>query len=412
MKFLPALIVSAFIVTSSLVACGDDSSSAFPDAVGDLPSSSAKSDDAPASSAALSSSSSAKSSSSVKSSSSSVKSSSSSELSSSSFPEMPCNVEGGISYSGKWGDLICKDGFLEPYTRPSSSSSSFPELLCDEEDEGITSWMSGLGDLICKDGYYVPYTRPSSSSQAIPTFKESFEVDSVFASVDKEKEYGLFTDPRDGQVYKTVVVKTSYVSVPEFEVFVQNLNYGTQIKLETTDFDDNKVEKYCYDDDPWYCDTYFGGLYSWSEAMGLPKACDSVLTGSTPDCPEPLAMGQESQLDSMIVIHQGICPDGWHVMNEREWRAMIAGEETCTNVVSKAFGGINATGFSALYGGCYDLQSNAYASIETWGYFWTPREFSETVGGGERLDAYHYEYIHGLMFLKGNAVSVRCVKDY
>ena len=381
MKFLPALIVSAFIVTSSLVACSDDSSSVFPDSVGDLPSSSAESDDAPASSGDNSSGSSVKSSTGGKSSaksSSSVSSSSSKKSSSSS----------------------------------ELSSSSFPELLCDEEDEGITSWMSGLGDLICKDGYYVPYTRPSSSSQAIPTFKESFEVDSVFASVDKEKEYGLFTDPRDGQVYKTVVVKTSYVSVPEFEVFVQNLNYGTQIKLETMEFDDNKVEKYCYDDDPWYCDTYFGGLYSWSEAMGFPKACDSVLTGSTPDCPEPLATGLESQHDSLIIIHQGICPDGWHVMNEREWRAMIAGEETCTDVVSKAFGGINATGFSALYGGCYDLQSNAYASIETWGYFWTPREFSETIGGGERLDAYHYEYIHGLMFLKGNAVSVRCVKDY
>ena len=361
--------VFALALTLLFVACGDDDSSSFVEPEKETSSSIAESSSERSGGDPSSPSSSAKSSSSV-SSSSSKKSSSSSELSSSSFPEMPCNVEGGISYSGKWGDLICKDGFLEPYTRP------------------------------------------SSSSQAIPTFKESFEVDSVFASVDKEKEYGLFTDPRDGQVYKTVVVKTSYVSVPEFEVFVQNLNYGTQIKLETTEFDDNKVEKYCYDDDPWYCDTYFGGLYSWSEAMGFPKACDSVLTGSTPDCPEPLATGLESQLDSMIVIHQGICPDGWHVMNEREWRAMIAGEETCTNVVSKAFRGINATGFSALYGGCYDLQSNAYASIETWGYFWTPREFSATVGGGERLDAYHYEYIHGLMFLKGNAVSVRCVKNY
>ena len=379
MKFLPALIVSAFIVTSSLVACGDDSSSVFPDAVGDLPSSSAKSDDAPASSGDNSSGSSvksstggkssAKSSSSV-SSSSSKKSSSSNGLSSSDESKMPCDVEGQIWNAAELGYYICKDGFLEQYTRP------------------------------------------SSSSQAIPTFKESFEVDSVFASVDKEKEYGLFTDPRDGQVYKTVKIKFGYDGADSITVFAQNLNYGTQIKLETTEFDDNKVEKYCYDDDPWYCDTYFGGLYSWSEAMGLPKACDSMLTGSTPDCPEPLATGLESQLDSMIVIHQGICPDGWHVMNEREWRAMIAGEETCTNVVSKAFGGINATGFSALYGGCYDLQSNAYASIETWGYFWTPREFSETVGGGERLDAYHYEYIHGLMFLKGNAVSVRCVKDY
>ena len=362
---LLAVVFSAFL----FVACGDDDSSSFVSPEKETSSSIAESSSERSGGDPSSPSSSAKSSSSV-SSSSSKKSSSSSDLSSSSFPEMPCNVEGGISYSGKWGDLICKDGFLEPYTRP------------------------------------------SSSSQAIPTFKESFEVDSVFASVDKEKEYGLFTDPRDGQVYKTVKIKFGYDGADSITVFAQNLNYGKQIKLETTEFDDNKVEKYCYDDDPWYCDTYLGGLYRWSEAMGFPKACDSVLTGSTPDCPEPLATGLKYQQDSLIIKRQGICPDDWHVMNEDEWRAMIAGEETCSRVLSKAFRGSNLTGFSALYGGCYDLQSNAYASIETWGYFWTPREFSETVGGGERLDAYHYEYIHGLMFLKGNAVSVRCVKDY
>lgn len=356
-KWLTIVFALAFL----LFACSDDSSF--------NPRDDESSTDVIESSGDRPSSSSAKSSSSVTSS-SSVKSSSSGGLSSSSFPEMPCNVEGGISYSGKWGDLICKDGFLEPYTRP------------------------------------------SSSSQAIPTFKESFEVDSVFASVDKEKEYGLFTDPRDGQVYKTVVVKTSYVSVPEFEVFVQNLNYGTQIKLETTEFDDNKVEKYCYDDDPWYCDTYFGGLYSWSEAMGFPKACDSVLTGSTPDCPEPLATGLESQLDSMIVIHQGICPDGWHVMNEREWRAMIAGEETCTNVVSKAFGGINATGFSALLGGITGTLDGKrdFVHLGKYGYFWEPRELNETTSYQIYLQKLEYKYM--ARAYKFDGLSVRCVRDY
>ena len=360
--------VFALALTLLFVACGDDDSS-FVSPEKETSSSIAESSSERSGGDPSSPSSSAKSSSSV-SSSSSKKSSSSSDLSSSSFPEMPCNVEGGISYSGKWGDLICKDGFLEPYTRP------------------------------------------SSSSQAIPTFKESFEVDSVFASVDKEKEYGLFTDPRDGQVYKTVVVKTSYVSVPEFEVFVQNLNYGTQIKLETTEFDDNKVEKYCYDDDPWYCDTYFGGLYSWSEAMGFPKACDSVLTGSTPDCPEPLATGLESQHDSLIIIHQGICPDGWHVMNEREWRAMIAGEETCSRVLSKAFRGINATGFSALLGGITGTLDGKrdFVHLGKYGYFWEPRELNETTSYQIYLQKVEYKYM--ARAYKFDGLSVRCVKDY
>ena len=359
--------VFALALTLLFAACGDDESSSFVSPEKETSSSIAESSSERSGGDPSSPSSSAKSSSSV-SSSSSKKSSSSSDLSSSSFPEMPCNVEGGISYSGKWGDLICKDGFLEPYTRP------------------------------------------SSSSQAIPTFKESFEVDSVFASVDKEKEYGLFTDPRDGQVYKTVKIKFGYDGADSITVFAQNLNYGKQIKLETTEFDDNKVEKYCYDDDPWYCDTYFGGLYSWSEAMGFPKACDSVLTGSTPDCPEPLATGLKYQQDSLIIKRQGICPDDWHVMNEDEWRAMIAGEETCTNVVSKAFRGINATGFSALLGGAAFVSVQRFDYMDEFGDFKQPRERDSVTSFVIMMDKMDYWYNQNSRKVDGG--SVRCVKDY
>ena len=143
----------------------------------------------------------------------------------------------------------------------SSSSSGLLELPCEHENI-ISTFRDEL--YICHDGFLVPYVA-SSSSQKVLTFKERFKKDSVF---NDEIEYGAFKDPRDGQEYKTVVIKSKY---EQFEIFAQNLNYGTQIKLETTEFDDNKVEKYCYDDDPWYCENYFGGMYSWSEAMGLPR---------------------------------------------------------------------------------------------------------------------------------------------
>ena len=31
------------------------------------------------------------------------------------------------------------------------------------------------------------------------------------------------------------------------------------------------VEKVCYNDDEWYCDNGFGGMYTWSEAMNIPQ---------------------------------------------------------------------------------------------------------------------------------------------
>ena len=42
--------------------------------------------------------------------------------------------------------------------------------------------------------------------------------------------------------------------------------------------------KYCYNDDPLHCEHNLGGLYTWSNAMGLPAACDTVAVGSE-GCP-------------------------------------------------------------------------------------------------------------------------------
>ena len=208
--------------------------------------------------------------------------------------------------------------------KSSSSSVSIADqkIPCDTLQHGI--WVIGSEEFVCKDGFLVPYIPPSSSSVQVRPFKERFKEDSVF---NEEKTYGVFEDPRDGQKYRTIVIKTGYVRVPEFEAFAQNLNYGTQIKLETSVFDDNKVEKFCYDDDPWYCEHYFGGLYSWSETFGLPRVCDSVWTGTTPNCPDSIAKGIVYPSDWEDLQIQGVCPSGWHVMNETEWRAMIRGEE-------------------------------------------------------------------------------------
>lgn len=259
----------------------------------------------------------------------------------------------------------------------------------------------------CTNGVYevVVY---SSSSEKVYTFKELFKEDSVF---NKKMEYGTFEDPRDGQEYKTIVIKTGYVDVSEFEVFAQNLNYGSQVKLGTTVFDDKKVEKYCYDDDPWYCEHYFGGLYSWSETFGLPKACDSVWTGTTSNCPDSIAAGLKSVYHWDYLQIQGICPEGWHIMNENEWRAMIGADESAYWATSKASNGSNGNGFSALFGGgvFYDDDGCRFDHIQEQGLYWLPNERTDMVAGYVRLERNRYDYSG---FLKNYGHSVRCVKDY
>ena len=295
--------------------------------------------------------------------------------------------------------------------KASSSSSGLLELPCEHENI-ISTFRDEL--YICHDGFLVPYVA-SSSSQKVLTFKERFKKDSVF---NNEIEYGLFKDPRDDQEYKTVVIKSKY---EQFEVFAQNLNYGTQIKLGTTEFDDKKVEKYCYDDDPWYCENYFGGMYSWSEAMGLPKACDSVWTGTTPECPNSVVVGAESEYDWNGAMVQGICPEGWHVMNKTEWQAMIGGRENGSyNVLSQAYRGDNSNGFSALLaggllmGGEFRSERYAYISkdgdLDAVGFYWFPSEVSALNGGVMLLLKREYKFSNSSS--KKNGYSIRCVKDY
>ena len=289
------------------------------------------------------------------------------------------------------------------------SSSSFSivdwHIPC-EGGSGI--WEIDDEKYVCEEGFLVPYIPPSSSSSSSAKtypYKDKFKVDSVF---NEEKTYGTFIDSRDGQEYRTIVIKKKY---EQFEVFAQNLNYGTQVTLGTTTFDDSKVEKFCYDDDSWYCDNYFGGLYSWSETFGLPRACDSVWTGTTPNCPDSIAKGIVYDSDWNKLQIQGVCPDGWHVMNETEWRAMIGGEESAYMATSKASNGSNSNGFSALFGGGgYDDDDGCrFDNIGKYAQFWLPMETAYHRARVASFEKSSWDYIS---FPKVYGLSVRCVKNY
>ena len=345
------------------------------------------------------------------------------EESSSSFV-IPDSVPGSVSTSSKkvssssrvnsvGSSSVGKSSSSSSVKKTSSSSSKV--FTCSVEGELVERKNKVTREYewyICKDGISVLYYF-SSSSQKVLTFKENFKKDSVF---NDQIEYGTFKDPRDNQEYKTVVIKVSYVNLPEFEVFAQNLNYGTQIKLGTTEFDDKKVEKYCYDDDPWYCENYFGGMYSWSEAMGLPKACDSVWTGTTPECPDSAATGLVSDYEWDELQIQGACPDGWHLMNRHEWMAMIGANESIgylLSYVSYSNGFSNRNGFSALLtgiGGCSDSYGCKFQVFAEEGDFWFPKEADKDAAGYMFLRKSYFTYRNTAY--KSDVMPVRCVKVY
>jgi uncharacterized protein (TIGR02145 family) len=195
----------------------------------------------------------------------------------------------------------------------------------------------------------------------------------------------------------------------------ENLNSGTMIDLSpryTTDAmkDDGVIQKFCYDDDPENCEIY-GGLYTWDEAMGHPP-------------PYPHAMAD---------IHQGICPDGWHVPTGLEYKDLwdylgyaSGGKLRDTGNLQDGdglwefpnTGATNESGFSALPGGKIwwdDPNESAYFTGKGERFYAWRKSRSENNSGVIKTapfklnyDSNHYDS-NGI--LPENAVSVRCIKD-
>ena len=381
------IFAALFAITMSFTACGDDESSSgvAPESAGEISTNSSASSSDDDSSSSKGGKSIGSVSSSSKNSSSSAKSSPSTDFKSSGGESSPASSSVKSSNSGTSSSMLI----------PCSKEGEIAEMR--DRETGVK------GQYKCQDGFYILIVRSSSSS--VPT-SSYINMDSLYNS---KYSYGEFVDPRDGQKYRILDTKFGYDGFENMTVFATNLNYGKQIPLNTTVFDDNAPEKYCYDDDPWYCDNGFGGLYSWSEAMGLPKACDSVWTGTTPACPDSIFPGREYDHEWDRLKVQGICPEGWHVMNRQEWGALKGASENDYGFVSKVNGGSNSQGFSALYGGGVFPTGQNSLYIRKSGFYQLPYERDAEVNNSVILDRILLRFDQPAQ--KTDALSVRCVKN-
>ena len=380
--------ISILLSAVLFIACGDESSSSAPDPIGEI-SSSSNDDNGSASSSSQKNSKKSSSSTAEKNSSSSVsgKNSSSSVVESSSSGELH----------------ICDDGD----TLTKERSKTITHYICDNNN-----WVEEY--TVRKDSL--------DSLAAIEKNKEHPNLDSLFAGY--SGEYLEFEDPRDGHKYKYVEFiwhSEDGKGRDTFYVMAENLNYGKMVLGGTTKFDDKVTEKLCYVDDEWFCDNHFGGLYTWAEAMNLPKVCDSVAVDSNDAC-KSFADAVKSVSDPRVVRWQGICPDGWHVMTLKEMlvASYTTGGDTYLETrmstiaseisYSNGFGN-NASGMSFLAAGYRDSKNKSFAylresAVIDYAEESPSNELSGMAGGVSKAMSLK------LTNLKINGASVRCVKDY
>ena len=381
---LLAVVFSAFL----FVACGDDDSSFAPR---DDESSSSIEEESSSSRVTLSGASAE----SNGSSSSSAKSSSSTDSkSSSSVTSSSSGTSAGSSSS---------------VNSSNASSSSSSKKTCKEEDEGKTRRDNGVR-LICSNGFWVEIESSSSVSSS-----SYFDMTDQF---NPDVEYGEFTDPRDGQKYRTVSIYDGKYYTDSLVFFAENLNYGKMVPAGNVLGDS---AKYCYDDDQWYCDNGWGGLYTWSAAMNIPSICDSVKLGSE-QCAYTFRRDEDGKMIDGEVLHQGLCPEGWHIANDGEWAYLAeksgGGSYVSYEMGSKVagFGSKNRYGMSILPVGYWEHTPSGmehFTNIKMQTFFWLPEQDLKDAEKAKHVNIMSSDMTRGSSRSKYKyAHSIRCVKNY
>jgi uncharacterized protein (TIGR02145 family) len=212
---------------------------------------------------------------------------------------------------------------------------------------------------------------------------------------------GVKTVTYSGTVYHTVSIGTQCW-------LKENLKLGVHITNNFQEPQNNGIiEKWCWNNDPYWCNT-MGGLYNWNEAMKY-----FYTPGS-----------------------QGICPSGWHVPTDEEFKILegyadskhIIGDPGWDNEGARGYDvgnmlratwgfnypGQDAFGFAVVGSGarwCNGYLLGHYQSTSLWtssyagqGYIWI-RYFRGGTASGWNGSSYH-DKREGC---EGN--PVRCLKD-
>lgn len=210
---------------------------------------------------------------------------------------------------------------------------------------------------------------------------------------------GTPTVEYEGLVYNTIQVFSQCW-------LKENLNVGEMINGTMEQSNNGTNEKYCYNDEPDSCAKY-GGLYQWDEMMQY-----TTQQGA-----------------------QGICPPGWHLPTDEEWKVLegsvdtqygigdpqwdISGDYrgsdagTSLKTTSGWIYGGNSTdlfGFSCLPGGGRDSYG-AFISVGFGGYWWTSSDRNYSTAWYRSL-YYYYPEVYQYYYGKRYGLSVRCLRDY
>ena len=255
--------------------------------------------------------------------------------------------------------------------------------MCNSDNEGAVKKAFNIS-FICKSGLWYSL------------LLADMEQDSWF---NPDITYGTLTDERDGQTYRTVVIGTQ-------NWMAENLHYGGENASE--ELAANMAgEDLCPSGDEEYCEKA-GYVYSWTAAMNISPTYATHHYSTIP----------------IDAVHQGICPEGWHIPTQEEWQTLLEyatpsyEENTPRRTLNlksldswiyneKDYAPTNITGFSAISTSCQ--------------YGWNGKDMGQCAAfisatySDERYSGINFYYWSDGVDIGGRKLdikaSVRCLQD-
>lgn len=245
------------------------------------------------------------------------------------------------------------------------------------------------------------------------SFLPSSSSGSVVGNCPAYNSTSSFCDTRDGQVYR-------YTIIGNQKWMAENLNYSGHSATGSRTFE----KGWCYGvadtsmhQDSVTCENANGRAYNWVTAMNLPKSCE-----------------KSSCANSLDAIHQGVCPDNWHVPTDDDWKQleMAAGmpsdtanktgeirgyegillkSESVSSTGSIEAGAYDIFGFSAILSGNMVGNTRKWADRGAITFFWTASENGSVNAWYRMLSISNADIARNSNATKTDGFSVRCISN-
>ena len=215
----------------------------------------------------------------------------------------------------------------------------------------------------------------------------------------------------DGNTYNTVLIgnqcwmkenlKVTHYPNGDAIPYITSVNAWVALNNNNTD------DAYCYYNNN--VNSEYGALYTYAAAIG-------------------------DNWERDIADGQGICPDGWHLPTDEEWKILEGTVDTQYPVGDSEWddtgyrgydvgthlklndgwynngNGDNSSGFTALPGGGRGLDGSFYYSGQ-YGYWWSATEYSSYNAWSRYLDYSYANVYRGNYHNKSIGLSIRCTRD-